>query len=142
MTGLLGSYVHQIDDKGRLSLPAAFRRDAADAPMVLLKAQHEALTLYPPETWAEVEKRMRESLRRKPETRPAILGVIAAAIEVTPDKQGRIPIPTRLREAVGIDGSAMVVGVLDRIEIWNPERFQATISETTDFESLAPQIFG
>jgi MraZ protein len=142
MNGFLGSYLHQIDDKGRLSLPAAFRREAAEGQMVLLQVHADALTLYPIGAWAEVEGRLRELLRLQPGSRSYVLAVTSAAVEVTPDKQGRIPLPPRLREAVQIDGSALVVGALDRIEIWNPERFQAAVTRTPDFERFAHQIFG
>lgn len=143
MTGFLGSYLHQIDDKGRLSLPAAFRREAADASLILLQVHADALTLYPEEAWQGVEARLRELLRLQPDSRAYVLGVTAGAQEVTPDKQGRIPLPPRLREAAGIDGSALIVGVLDRMEIWNPERFQETVSpRTPEFEKFAHQIFG
>jgi MraZ protein len=143
MSGFLGSYLHQIDDKGRLSLPAAFRRDAADAPLVLLQVHPEALTLYPRSAWADVETRLRELLRLQPAARSYVLGVTAGATEVVPDKQGRIPLPARLREAAEIDGAALVVGVLDRIEIWNPERFHSAVAtHTPDFERFAHQIFG
>jgi MraZ protein len=142
MSGFLGSYLHQIDDKGRLSLPAAFRREGADAPLILLQVHDDSLSLYPVAAWTEVEERLRELLRRQPEARNYVLGITANAAEVVPDKQGRIPLPPRLREKVGIDGSALVVGLLDRIEIWNPDRFSAAVSELTpDVDRFAHQIF-
>jgi MraZ protein len=145
MSGFLGSYLHQIDEKGRLSLPAAFRREAADTPLVLLQVHPDALSLYPAAAWTEVEGRLRELLRLQPHSRHAVLGITASALEVLPDKQGRIPIPPRLREAAGIDGSALVVGVIDRIEIWNPDRFEAAVAARTpepDFERFVHQVFG
>ena len=73
MTGFLGSYQHQIDEKGRLSLPASFRRDGGEEPMVLVHAFPDALTLYPRATWIEVEARLREMLRLNPQARPYVL---------------------------------------------------------------------
>jgi MraZ protein len=143
MSGFLGSYLHQIDEKGRLNLPAAFRREGADAPLILLQVHAESLSLYPGSAWAEVEERLRDLLRRQPEARSYVLGITANAVEVVPDKQGRIPLSPRLREVVGIDGAALVIGLLDRIEIWNPERFSAAVSDRTpEFERFAHQIFG
>ena len=69
MSGFLGSYRHQIDEKGRVSLPAPFRRDADERPFVLAQVYAHALTLYPADTWAAVEERMLEVLRRKPASR-------------------------------------------------------------------------
>lgn len=143
MHGFLGSWQHQIDDKGRLSLPAPFRREGGEEPMVLVHAFPDALTLYPQRTWAEVEGRLREMLRLNPQARPYVLRVTANAVEVVPDKAGRILVPPRLQEAVGIGGSALVVGAIDRIELWSPERFAAATAEPVpDTERLTHQIFG
>jgi len=143
MRGYLGSYLHQLDDKGRLSLPSSFRREAPEGPLVLVHVFPDALTLYPQESWAEVEARLRELLRLQPQSRPFVLRVTANAVEVAPDKAGRILVPQRLQDAVGIDGSALVVGAIDRIEIWNPDRFTAaTAPSTADAERYLHHVFG
>ncbi|MBW3627667.1 MAG: division/cell wall cluster transcriptional repressor MraZ [Gemmatimonadetes bacterium] len=143
MSGLLGSFRHQIDDKGRVSLPASFRRDAADRPLVLVQVHPNALTLYPQETWGEVEGRLRELLRLQPTSRGFVLSITANAVEVALDKQGRILIPHRLLQAVGIADAALLVGVIDRVEIWNPERFDAVVAQRdADFDRFNSQVFG
>jgi MraZ protein len=143
VSGFLGSYRHQIDEKGRLSLPAPFRRDADERPLVLVQVQAEALTLYPESTWQGVEERLLELLRRKPEARPHVLGITAAAAEVVPDKQGRILVPQRLLSAAGLAEAALLVGVIDRIEIWDPARFDATVgTRSAEFDRFTAQIFG
>lgn len=143
MSGFLGSFLHQVDEKGRLSLPAAFRRDAGDQPMVLLQVHAEALTLFPHASWEEVELRLRELLRRQPEARSHVLGLTASAVETIPDKQGRILIPQRLLTAAAIEGPALLVGALDRIEIWNPARFEAAVGgRSAEFERFVGQVFG
>jgi MraZ protein len=143
VNGFLGSYQHQIDEKGRLSLPASFRREGGDEPMVLVHAFPDALTLYPQRTWAEVEARLREMLRLNPQARAYVLRVTANAVEVAPDKTGRIMVPARLQEAVGIAGPTLVVGAIDRIELWNPDRFAAATAEPVpDAASFTHQIFG
>lgn len=143
MSGYLGSYLHQVDDKGRLALPAAFRRGTAAAPLVLVQIFENALTLYPQPTWSEVEARLRDLVRRQPTARPYLLGVTANAAEVTPDKAGRILLPQRLQAAVGIDGPALLVGAIDRVEIWNPDRFAvATGVPNPDAERFTHQVFG
>ncbi|HEV2734797.1 MAG TPA: division/cell wall cluster transcriptional repressor MraZ [Longimicrobiaceae bacterium] len=142
MSGFLGSYLHQIDDKGRLNLPAPFRRDHPDRPLVLVHVFENALTLYPEPAWAEVESRLRELLRLQPQARSYVLSVTANAVEVVPDKQGRILVPQRLQEAVGIRGATLVVGAIDRIELWDPERFQAALpARSDDFDRFNHQIF-
>lgn len=143
MSGFLGSYRHQIDEKGRVSLPAPFRRDADERPFVLAQVYAHALTLYPADTWAAVEERMLEVLRRKPASRPNVLAITANAVEVAPDRQGRILVPARLLSSAGIRDAALLVGVIDRVEIWDPDRFDATLAERDgEFEQFAAQIFG
>ena len=143
LSGFLGSYRHQIDDKGRLSLPASFRRDAVDPPLVLVQVHPDALTLYPESSWKEVEGRLRELLRLQPSARAYVLGVTARAVEVVPDRQGRILIPQRLLDSVGLQDSALLVGVIDRVEIWNPEHFEATVAQVSEeTQQYANQIFG
>lgn len=142
MRGFLGSYLHQIDEKGRLNLPASFRRDTPDQPLVLVHVFESALTLYPEPAWAEVEGRLRELLRLQPQARSYVLSVTANAVEVVPDRQGRILVPQRLQDAVGLQGPTLVVGAIDRIEIWNPDRFQAAVSrQTQDSDRYTHQIF-
>jgi MraZ protein len=143
MSGFLGSFRHQIDEKGRLSLPASFRRDATEQPLVMVQVHADALTLYPEATWEGVEGRLRELLRLQPTSRPYVLGVTSNAVEVTPDRQGRILVPQRLLDAVGIEDAALLVGVIDRVEIWSPARFDAVVGERrADFDRFAGQVFG
>lgn len=138
MGGYLGSYLYQVDEKGRITLPAAFRRGLESPSFVLLQFHADALTLYPSEVWAEVEKRLRETGKRAPRYRHFLLGITANAVEVIPDKQGRILIPDRLREKAGIRAEAQLVGAIDKIEIWDPERFQGTVDRLEgDFGDLA-----
>jgi MraZ protein len=143
MIGFLGSFQHQIDEKGRLSLPASFRRGSAEQPLVLVHVFPDALTLYPQEAWAEVQVRLRDAMRLQPQSRAWVLRVTANALEVVPDKQGRILVPQRLQDAVGISGPTLVVGAIDRIELWNPDRFAAATDQAApDAERLVHQIFG
>jgi MraZ protein len=143
MSGFLGSYQHQIDEKGRLSLPASFRRDGGEEPLVLVHVNPDSLTLFPRDVWSEMEARLREMLRRNRNARPYVLKVTANAVEVVPDKQGRILVPQRMQREVGIAGPTLIVGALDRIELWSPERFEALTAEAVpDSELLAHEIFG
>jgi MraZ protein len=82
-------------------------------------------------------------LRRNPTARGFVLGVTAKAVEVVPDKQGRILVPSRLQEEADIDGTTLVVGAIDRIELWQPERFDSAVAaEPDDVERFTHQIFG
>jgi MraZ protein len=110
---------------------------------VLVQVFENALTLYPESAWAEVEARLREMLRLQPAARSWVLGITANAVEVVPDRQGRILVPARLQAQVGIDGPTLVVGAIDRIELWNPDRFAAaTAAPVEDAARFAHQVFG
>jgi MraZ protein len=110
---------------------------------VLVQVHAEALTLYPADTWREVEERLRDLLRRQPQARAYVLGITAKAVEVVPDKQGRILVPQRLAASAGIDGSALLVGMIDRVELWEPERFESVVNTpSAEFEKFTSQVFG
>ncbi|MGH7475397.1 MAG: division/cell wall cluster transcriptional repressor MraZ [Longimicrobiales bacterium] len=138
----LGSYTYQLDGKGRVALPAAFRREAPDQRFVLIQAYAPSLQLYPETEWRGVEDRLRELVRHQPDARMWVLRTMASAVEVAPDAQGRILIPQRLKEAAQLAGEALLVGAIDRIEIWNPQDFERTAeAQAEGFERFASQIF-
>ena len=142
MGGYLGSHLNQVDEKGRVTLPAAFRKGAEGSSFVLIQAHPDALTLYPNDAWEEVEKRMRDHLRRAPQRRLEFLALTANAQEVTPDKQGRILISERLRSAIGLEGEALLIGALDKVEIWSPSRFaEAVGSSPGDLGDVTGRLF-
>ena len=145
MPGFLGSYRHQLDSQGRVSLPAPFRKGREGEPFVLLRAQPQsetALSLYPDEAWREVEDQLREMSSREPRFRYDVLRVTAGAVQVSPDAQGRILIPERMRKAVGLGREALVVGAINHIQIWDPEAFEdATMVGDERFDQQIERVF-
>lgn len=138
----LGSYQYQLDEKGRVSLPAAFRREAADQSFVLIQAYPPALSLYPEGEWLQVEERLRDLIKHQPDARMYVLSIMATAVEVVPDSQGRILIPSRLKEAAELDGQALLIGAIDKVEIWSPTHFQSAMQAgAMKFAQFAPQVF-
>ena len=118
---LLGTYSHALDEKGRVVLPAKFRRDLEEGA-VLTKGEDGCLELFPNETWGEEVKEILSDDRRKIEVRRRRRLRFGEAHPITPDKQGRIAIPQELRDFAGMAAEAEVtlVGVVDRVEIWEP----------------------
>lgn len=141
MKGYRGSHLHKIDEKGRLGLPAQFRRDG-EQTFVLVHVFPENLSLFPEEAWAEVEENLARAMRGTAEERRWALRVTANTQDVTTDKQGRILVPQKMQAAVGIDGAALVVGALNKIELWNPERFEAAHGPVQQDDTLIRGIFG
>ena len=143
MKGFLGSYLHKIDEKGRLGLPAQFRRESGEQTLVLVHVFPNCLTLYPETAWAEdVDPKLRVAMRGSPADRAWALRVTANAVEVELDKQGRILVPQRMQDAVGLRGSTLVVGALNKIELWDPDRFEAATRAGEQAESVTLEIFG
>ncbi len=143
MTTFLGSYEYQLDEKGRVSLPSAFRRGTEDPRFVLLQWKAPALTLFPLDVWAQAQERLIQFRRNQPEAWGEVLSITSSAVEVSPDKQGRIRIPQRLVTAGGLEGNVLLIGNIDRVEIWNPDAFQEAVADRTgDFDQFATQIFG
>ena len=143
MSGLLGRHEFQIDAKGRVSLPSAFRRTVSTDPLVLLQWQPTHLDLFPCETWMEIQKNLLAHRRANRDGGAYLRRITASAVEVEPDAHGRIRIPGWLREQAGLGDSVLFIGALDRIELWHPPRFEEQQHSGHEGEDdLAAQIFG
>jgi MraZ protein len=138
--GFLGRFEHQMDDKGRLALPAAFRRGAEGEPLVLMHGWDDLhLTLLPQPVWRQLLDRLMEVRRSDANAANAVRRLLANASEVVPDKQGRILVPAGLQEAAGLTGAVILHGNIDRVELWAPDRFHSTVEVVppADREMLA-----
>ena len=143
MTSFLGRYEFQMDEKGRVSLPSAFRREADGDRFVLLQWRAPALTFLPVASWASTQERLLAFRRNQPEAWGDVLAITSSAVEVSPDKQGRILIPAWLKEAAGLDDKVLLLGNIDRVELWQPEEFgKAARTGSAEFEKFSNQIFG
>ncbi len=114
----LGEFIHTIDEKGRLTIPAKFRDDL-EGGLVVTRGLDRCLAIYPIEEW----RRLAEQVSALPMTdrraRAFRRLVFANASDSIPDKQGRVLIPPRLREYAGLDSEAVVTGLNTYIEVWN-----------------------
>ena len=140
MPGFLGAYEHQLDDKGRVALPSAFRKEAEGSPLVLMHGWDDPhLTLLPEPVWGHLLERLMEVRRTEAAAANAVRRLLARATEVSPDKQGRILLPAALQEAAALAGAVVLHGNIDRIELWSPGRFRATVETVPeeDRETLA-----
>lgn len=143
MNGFVGQYVHQMDQKGRVSLPSAFRREAEGDRFVLLQWEPRYLTLFPEEKWRDVQKNLLEFRRSDPGAWNHVRTIIANAVEVVPDKQGRILVPATLQAAAELTGTVLMSGNLDRVELWDPQIYQEVVHEQAgDLREYAHRLFG
>jgi MraZ protein len=110
---------------------------------VLIQWKEPSLSLFPKDTWNETEERLLKFRRNQPDSWGDVLGIVSNAVEVVPDKQGRILVPTWLQKAASLEDSVLMVGNLDRIELWNPAHFAHAMEDKQgDFEKYSNQIFG
>ena len=132
-----------MDLKGRVSLPSAFRREVDGDRFVLLQWEPNYLTLFPQEKWDEVQGRLLEFRRSDASAWNSVRMIISNAVEVSPDKLGRILVPSTLQSAAGLSGAVLLSGNLDRVELWDPETYtevvEALSGGSTEF---AHQLFG
>lgn len=143
MNGFVGQYEHQMDPKGRVSLPSAFRREAEGDRFALLQWEPRYLTLFPEEKWREVQGNLLEFRRSDPAAWNNVRMIIANAVEVSPDKQGRILVPVVLKEAAGLSGAVLLSGNLDRVELWDPDTYREVVQKQVgDLRQFAHRLFG
>ena len=124
-----GTYSHRIDAKGRLPVPAAFRRALGEGRVVVTQLD-QCLAVYSPAEWGKLEAQL-AALPAFSKPVKALTRLLASrAVDCEIDVQGRILLPPALREAVGLGRDAVVVGVLNRFEVWAPESWEAFVRES------------
>ncbi|MBA2565849.1 MAG: hypothetical protein H0V09_10585 [Gemmatimonadetes bacterium] len=151
MPRFLGQYLHAIDDKGRVPLPAKLRNGGLDGSgngveaggfYVAVRGTGGCLFLYQEEAFTVVLERLAR-LRRNgdPESRRRALAVTAQAAELVLDKHGRLTLPQNLLDVAGLQREALFVGAADVIEIWNPGRFgDAMRVEDDEYDRFAATV--
>ena len=127
----LGEHQHTIDPKGRIVLPSRFRSELTKGCFVT-KGLDRCLFIFTPEQWEIEAQEFRALSRRDRQLRNYSRVFFAGAIDQKPDKQGRVQIPAGLREYAGLDKDVTVVGVAERIEIWNTSTWQELTAGADD----------
>jgi len=119
----LGEYLHNIDTKGRLTLPAKFRGELAKG-VVVTRGLDGCLFVHPVDEWQGLAKKINSLPLTRKDARTLARLIYSGASDCTPDKQGRILLPSYLREFAGVDGETVIIGLHNRLEIWNPQRWE------------------
>ena len=116
----MGEYNHTIDTKGRLIVPSKFREALGDE-FVVTKGLDGCLFVYDNKEWTVFEEKLKSLPLTNKDARQFVRFFLAGAASVEVDKQGRILIPSVLREFAELDKDVVLVGVASRIEIWSKE---------------------
>ena len=115
---IVGTHERSLDDKGRLVLPARFRSHFSG--VVYLSPGDGCISLWPSDRFDSMVASVEEKIRSG-ELEPNVRrGVSSGSVEVSPDAQGRVMLPERLRAFARLEHEVVVCGAIDRIEIWNP----------------------
>lgn len=120
----LGRHGHNLDEKGRLALPARYREELRDG-VVITRGFDNCLLVYPMAAWAPLAERVSALSIGDPDVRLLRRMLFANATDLLLDRQGRILVPTELRAHAGLEREAVVVGMHSFIEIWSPDGWAA-----------------
>lgn len=128
-----GEYHYTLDDKGRVVLPPRFRKELGEA-VIVTRGMDQCVWVYPLQGWEAVETK----LRTLPVSRRGFQRfLLAAAQELELDRQGRITLPEALREYAAIGRDVVVVGLMQRLEIWSEARWKQAIAKA---QREAPKV--
>ena len=138
----MGEYHHNVDTKGRLIVPAKFRDNLGES-FVLTRGLDRCLFGYPLDEWKIIEEKLKNLPLTKKDARAFTRFFFSGATECEIDKQGRINIATPLTNYAGLEKECVVLGVSNRIEIWNKEIWEEYFNESADsFADIAENMIG
>ena len=139
-----GEYCHGIDRKGRLILPARFRdisKENGIEKFFVTRGLDKCLFMFNEEEWRLQEQKFKNMSFTKQETRSFNRLFFSGAVDVTPDKQGRFIIPQYLKDFAGIKRDTTIIGISNRIEIWDCALWKEFYANTSkSFEQIAENI--
>lgn len=120
---LIGEYTHTIDNKKRLSVPSKFRKEL-ERGGIITRGLDNCLFLYPKDEWQKLIDKLSTLSIGRQDTRSFVRLLMSGAIEVEFDSLGRILIPDFLKNYAELKKKVVVVGILNRLEIWDEEKWQ------------------
>lgn len=129
-----GEYQYSLDTKGRINIPAKFRQSLSENnqnTFVATRGQDPCIWIYPLTEWKKIENELRNLSSVSGIHRTFVRQIARSATPSTCDKQGRIVISPSLISYSSIDKEALIIGMINKIEIWNPK-----ILETVDKNNI------
>jgi MraZ protein len=136
----LGEFEHTIDGKGRLTVPAKFRDELASG-VVVTRGLDGCLWAYSRSEWEQLAEKISQLPTTNPNARNFARFMFSSAFDSIPDRQGRVLIPQNLRDYASIGSDTVIIGVMNRVEIWSPERWNSVITQVeSDPENFVSQL--
>lgn len=146
MPSFKGSDTYIVDVKGRVSIPSKMRKSiepSAQLTFVLTRGMERCLYAYPLNEWRRLEEEIRKMPQSNEKDRFFVRMLMQWSEEVELDSQFRLLLPKQLMEFAQIEKEAFFIGVLDHIELWNPEYFKKYIEGKKDtYENVAESLIG
>ncbi len=138
----IGEFQYTLDSKGRVFIPSRLR-DGLGERFILTRGIEPCIAVYPLSEWNRTEEKLINNPMTKKDLRALNRIMFSGAMEVELDKQGRALIPQYLREHAKIDKNVMIIGVGDRVEIWNEDSWKSYYENVSDnlsdmLENLEP----
>jgi MraZ protein len=127
----IGEYHHSIDEKGRLAVPTKFRSNLAKGAVVT-RGLDSSLFLLPMEEWGKLSEKIGSLPLGQAKSRAFARLMLAGAMDVKLDKQGRFVIPEYLRDYASLKKGVVVVGVYSRLELWDKDTWEAYRKKTEE----------
>jgi MraZ protein len=136
----MGEHLHTIDDKGRMIIPSKFR-DELGSTFVLTRGLDQCVFGYPLDEWKQLEEKLKALPFTKKDARAFTRFFFSGAAECQLDKQGRVNIASTLRQYAKLDKDCVVIGVSNRIEIWNKQIWEEYFTKSEDsFGEIAESL--
>ncbi len=120
----IGEYYHNLDEKGRLAIPAKFRALLDTGAVIARSLDNQCLTLYPRKKWEEIAEKLANIPISQANARAFARVILSGATDIEFDKQGRVNLPDYLLKFAKFEKKATVTGQYDKIEIWSDEAWR------------------
>jgi MraZ protein len=134
-----GRFEHSLDEKGRIAIPSRFREALKEDETLFVTHGEKCLTVYPQAEWFELEVKIAKLPQFDPKIAAFKRLVIGCAQECSIDKAGRILLPPDLRRDARIDKDCIVLGQLNKIEIWSRDLWETMFASANDQFNLIAQ---
>jgi MraZ protein len=136
----MGEFQHTLDDKGRMTIPVKFREELG-SNFVMTRGLDKCLFVYPRSEWEILEAKLKSLPMTRADARSFVRFFFSGATECELDKQGRVLIPSSLRDYAGLTRDAVVLGVSNRVEIWSQEAWASYSEQAAEsFAEIAENL--
>lgn len=126
-----GEFSHQLDQKGRLIIPARYRQKLNE-DAVLTRGMDHNLVIYPQAAWQAVSEQINQYPMTNPTARALRRLLFSGAVPLSLDRQGRMLIPPYLRSYASLEGEVLIIGMETFIELWQPESWREALEDVSN----------